>query len=103
MTAIATDGALAVGDSLNAFRLARYFTDSVAPVLSNFSTGAGVGPTITRSLLVPRMMLQRADLAAALGHHDEACEWYTKFLEMWAEADEELQPTIQRIKRAMSG
>ncbi len=102
MTAIATDGALAVGDSANALRLARYFTDSVAPLLDNFSVGVGSGSVVTRLLVMPRMMLQRADLAAALGHREEAREWYAKLLEMWADADDELQPTVQRIRQAIS-
>jgi hypothetical protein len=47
------------------------------------------------------MMLQRADLAAAVGFPDEARTWYTRVLDLWAEGDPELQPTVTRIRRAL--
>jgi len=47
-------------------------------------------------------MLLRADLAAALGRRDEARKWYARFIDMWATADPELQPTVQRAKNALA-
>jgi hypothetical protein len=46
-------------------------------------------------------MLLRADLAAALGFRDESRLWYTRVLDLWAEADPELQPTVTRIRAAL--
>ena len=51
-------------------------------------------------LFVPRMMLLRADLAAALGYPGEARTWYARMLDLWSEADAELQPTVARIRAA---
>jgi len=48
------------------------------------------------------MMLQRADLAAALGFPDEARAWYARVLDLWSDADSEFQPTVARIRAAVS-
>ena len=75
---------------------------------------AWVAPTITRVtsnilivggwsvLALPRVMLLRADLAAALGSPAEARTWYTKVLSLWSNADPELQPTVARIRSAIA-
>ena len=47
-------------------------------------------------------MLQRADLAAALGYKDEARTWYMRVLDLWAEADVDVQPTVARIRAAVT-
>ena len=65
-------------------------------------TSAGPGDGDWSILLVPRMMLLRADLAAALGFPDEARIWYTRLLDLWAEADPELQPTVSRVRAALT-
>ena len=46
------------------------------------------------------MMMLRADLTAAAGHCEEATAWYDRVLDLWSEADAEVQPTVQRIKAA---
>lgn len=52
------------------------------------------------ALLFPRAMLQRAELAAALGFRDEARVWYKRFLDLWAKPDPEFQPAIARVRAA---
>ena len=47
------------------------------------------------------MMLLRADLAAAAGQRDEAGKWYRRVLDLWSDADPELQPTVTRIRAAL--
>jgi hypothetical protein len=47
-------------------------------------------------------MLMRADLAAGLGFPDEARTWYARVLDLWADADPELQPTVARIRAALA-
>lgn len=99
-TVIASDAALALGDSAVAMRLTRQFVDSVMPAITRLT--ANVTYLQHWSLLLaPRMMLQRADLAAALGSRDEARTWYTHVLDLWSEADPELQPTVARIRAAL--
>ncbi len=92
------EAALVLRDSSAALRSTRFFVDSLMPALDRMST------TIDDEwgfLLVPRMMLQRADLAAALGFPDEARTWYARVLDLWAEADAELQPLVARIRAAL--
>ena len=50
----------------------------------------------------PRQMLLRADLAAALGFRDEARTWYRRFIDLWATAQPELQPVVERARRALA-
>ena len=52
-------------------------------------------------LTMPRMILLRADLAMALGQRDEARTWYSRLLDLWSDADPELQPTVTRVKAAL--
>jgi hypothetical protein len=83
-------------------RLTRQFVDSVMPAITRLTTNLAYLPGWS-VLLAPRMMLQRADLAAALGNADEARTWYMKVLDLWSNADPELQPTVSRIRGALAG
>jgi tetratricopeptide (TPR) repeat protein/TolB-like protein len=98
---IGADAALALGDTATAMRLTRQFVDSVMPAITRLTTNLAsfVGWEV---LLAPRMMLQRADLAAALGNADEARIWYAKVLDLWSDADPELQPTVTRIRKVLA-
>ena len=98
---LATEAYLAGHDSTAALRAARQFVDSIMPGISKSSSGVGFDDDWSL-LLVPRMMLLRADLAAALGARDEARVWYARVLDLWAEADPELQPTVARIRAALA-
>ena len=81
--------------------MARFAVDSVLPILNRIDASAGPGDGDWSILLVPRMMLLRADLAAALGFHDEARTWYARMTDLWAHADPELQPTVDRMRAAL--
>jgi hypothetical protein len=93
----APDGFLALGDTAAALRSARFLIDSVMP-----------STALVRSLahfflvadLWPRTMLLRARLAAATGSRAEARVWYDRVLDLWSDADEELQPEVARIRAA---
>ena len=52
--------------------------------------------------LVPRMMLLRADLAAALHQRDEARTWYQRFLGVWSTASPEFQPVLERVRKSLA-
>ena len=97
---IAADAYLALGDSAAALRMARFFVDTaMAPSsLLNQVVGGGYGA----DAFWPRMMLLRADLAAAAGSRAEAMLWYDRVLDLWADADAELRPTVERIRAARS-
>lgn len=53
-------------------------------------------------LLVPRTALLRADLAAGLGHREEARLWYQRFISLWSTAVSELQPMVERARRSLA-
>ena len=99
-SAIAAEAYLAMHDTLSALRMARFAVDSVMPVTPIFVPLDLTSSMPSRSALWPRMMLVRADLAAALGQKDEARTWYTRVMELWATADPEVQPTMARIRAA---
>lgn len=89
-------------DSANALRLARWFVDSVMPGIGRLSVGIGFSDG-WRLLLVPRVMLRRADLAAVLGYYAQARVWYDRVLDLWAEADPELRPAVEGDPGATHG
>jgi hypothetical protein len=94
---VAADAYLALRDSASALKMVRWVLDSavkLTPFNSTVDYAQGFGYT------VPRIILLRADLAAALGRADEARLWYKRLLDLWANADPEFQPLLERIRRA---
>jgi tetratricopeptide (TPR) repeat protein/TolB-like protein len=94
---IATDAYLALGDTTAALRVVRYATDTVAMIATYFPLSS---QGFTPAAFAPRLMLLRADLAAARGHRDEARVWYDRFIDIWSTAVTELQPVVERARRA---
>ena len=94
---IASDAYLALGDTTAALRVVRFATDSAAPLASYFPLNS---QGFTAASFAPRLMLLRADLAAARGHRDEARVWYDRFIDVWSTAVPELQPVVQRARQA---
>ena len=96
---LAADGYLALGDSARALAAARFYVDSAmasVPMTQAPAFGYGGSPPMW-----VRMMRMRADLAAAAaGSRDEARTWYDRVLDLWANADPELQPEVARIRAA---
>jgi hypothetical protein len=101
MSLFAIEAYIAAGDSLAALRTLRFALDS-ALATKDLSFPIATSGTVFYAAVLPRLMLQRADLAAALGQKDEARLWYGRLLELWANADAELQPTIARVRRALA-
>ena len=97
---VATDGYLALHDSGAAYRMARFYVDTVMPGMPLGQMSGMREPTTP--LLWVRMMLIRADLAMAGGQAAEARNWYARVLDLWADADAELQPTLSRIRAALA-
>ncbi len=50
--------------------------------------------------LLVRSYAERGDLYQQLGELDKAVEYYDRFLEAWANADAELQPQVERVRKA---
>lgn len=92
--AMSADAFLAARDTTAALNATRFYLDSAFAFQPLFD---GVGGA---SAQWPRMMLLRADLAAATGSRDEAIKWYDRVLDLWADADADLKPAVDRIRAA---
>jgi len=96
VTLVAAEGYLALRDSISALRMTRRWLDSIVPyttiILSSGNTN--VQP------LIPRAMILRADLAAAMGQKDEAQLWYKRLLDLWVRPEPEFQPLIDRVRKS---
>ena len=101
-TTIAVQGYLALHDSAAALTATRFFVDTAmarSPLIIRLIPNV---PMLTLTGTWPRMMLLRADLAAAAGKKDEARLWYGRVLDLWADADPELQPVIAHIRSSVA-
>ena len=98
-TLIAADAFLLLHDSTAALRLVRRMLDTTLVVTSLETPMGGIGQ-IFAGTLWPRAILLRADLELAKGSAEEAKQWYRRFAELWAKADPELQPVVERARKA---
>jgi hypothetical protein len=99
---IAVEGYLALHDSVAALRATRFFVHTamaLSPLVLRVIQNV---PMLTLAGVWPRMMLLRADLAAAAGQKDEARVWYGRVLDLWADADPELQPVIAHVRSSVA-
>jgi hypothetical protein len=80
----------------------RFFVDSAMTFQSVGTGGIGGLTNVAGTAFWPRAMLLRADLAAAAGQRDEAKKWYARVLDLWADADADLAPTIARLRSALA-
>jgi len=96
---IAADAYLALGDTTAALRSVRYMLDAGATTTLYFPQQSGPYATV---YFVPRAMLLRADLAAAVGQTEEARTWYQRFIDAWSTAVPELQPTVERARQSLA-
>ena len=46
--------------------------------------------------------LRRAEIYERLGDKSQAVEHYTRFLDLWKDADPELQPTVRDVKQRLA-
>jgi tetratricopeptide (TPR) repeat protein len=95
---VAAEGYLALRDSVAALRVTRRWLDSSIA----YTTLILVQGNTFVQPLVPRAMVLRADLAAALGQRDEARLWYQRFLDFWANADPDFQPLVERVRKSLA-
>jgi hypothetical protein len=96
---VAADAYLALRDSAAALRVLRIALDSALMTSALFPLqGNAQGGNVLYFL--PRMMLARADLAAAAGQKEEARTWYKRLIDVWGTATPELQPFVERARKA---
>ena len=94
---IAADAYLLLRDSAAALSVLRRALDTLTATTTMMplqNQGANA------ALFYPRQVLLRADLAAGLGYRDEARTWYKRFIDLWATAQPELQPIVDRARKA---
>jgi hypothetical protein len=94
---MAAEAYLALRDSAKALQMTRRWLDSVF-TYTNLITGQSGGTNVHQQ--ITRVMVMRADLAAALGAKDEARLWYDRFLTLWTRHDPELQPHFERVRKS---
>ena len=96
---IAFQSYMILRDSAAALRQLRRVLDTTfanVPITASL-TQSGFG---TGGVMWPRALLERADLAGALGFRDEARQSYRRFLDLWAGADPEFAPLIARVRKS---
>lgn len=96
-TAIAAEAYLVLRDTAAALRTLRFGLDTAVATAQYFPMQS---QGITSATLAPRMMLLRADLAAATGSANEAREFYRRFIDAFAFAAPELKPLVERARRS---
>ena len=98
-TLVAAEAYLALGDSAAALSVLQFGLDTAAATSTYFAIGQqGAGA----ANFVPRMLLMRAELAAALGSRDEARRFYQRFVGAFDKAAPELQPVVERARKALA-
>lgn len=93
---IAAGAYLILRDSASALAMTRRWLDTIFP----FTPLLVGGNSNNAQTMMPRAIAMRADLAAALGFRDEARLWYGRLLALWAKADPDAQPVVERVKKA---
>ena len=96
-TAVAAEAYLALRDTAAALRTLRFGLDTAAATAQYFPMQS---QGLTSATLAPRIMLLRADLAAATGMKDEAREFYRRFIDAFMFASPELKPLVDRARQA---
>jgi hypothetical protein len=101
-SAIAADAFLILKDTTSALRSVRRMMDTTLKV-SGIASVLGFGPALTAGLW-PRALLLRADLEATATGGDRALarDLYTKFLDLWANADPEFAPLLDRVRASLA-
>jgi hypothetical protein len=99
-TVVAADAYLALNDTTAAQRTVRFALDSTAAPSPYFPAQSSGN---TAAYFAPRLMLLRADLAAARGMREEARVWYQRFIDLWKNGNPEVQPVVERARRAYAG
>jgi hypothetical protein len=95
-TVVAAEAYLALNDTTAALQTVRFGLDSAANVSPYFPQSSN---NFTAAYFAPRLMLLRADLAAARGLKDEARVWYKRFADLWKDGNAEVQPLVERARR----
>lgn len=89
---------LALHDTASALKTVRLGLDSAMATSPYFPVQSN---GITAVVYAPRLMLLRADLAAARGFRPEARIWYQRFIDVWAAAVAEFQPMVARARHSL--
>ncbi|HEY5544828.1 MAG TPA: protein kinase [Gemmatimonadaceae bacterium] len=74
--------------------------DSAMALLTRFTEGRAM-PVGTRATWLPYSLKRLGELHDAKGDIDKAVSYYAQFVELWKDADPELQPQVQKARDRM--
>ena len=96
---VAAHAYLALRDTAAALRTLRFGLDTAVATSVYFPLQS---QGFTPAALAPRMLLLRADLAAATGARQEAREFYTRYLGAFTIVAPEVEPLVARARRSLA-
>jgi len=73
--------------------------DSAIVAYERYLSVATLDRLIFDAMLLPKAFQRLAELHQSLGHGREAADYYTRFADLWADADPELQPRVEAARR----
>ncbi|HEV8150875.1 MAG TPA: protein kinase [Gemmatimonadales bacterium] len=76
-------------------------TDSALAVYEAFATTPDIGPA-GRQYFLPLTYRRLGEVYEARGNKEKALEYYGKFTALWKDADPELMPQVQDVKKRMA-
>jgi hypothetical protein len=50
----------------------------------------------------PFVLRRLGELHASLGHREQARDYYSRFIDLWKDADPELQPQVDQARAALA-
>lgn len=96
---VAADAYLLLRDSVAALKVLNRLADTTL-VNTPIAGMVVLGSMVMNPTLWPRVLLQRGDVAAALGDRAAARASYKRFLTLWAKSDPEFKPLMDRVRKA---
>jgi tetratricopeptide (TPR) repeat protein len=77
--------------------------DSTTALLERLATVAAPGRLGSADYALAPAYKRLGELYEQKGNREKAMEYYSKFLDQWKDADPELQPVVQDVKRRLAG
>ena len=76
--------------------------DSAAAILARYVTNRHNSAPVADGLYLAGAYKRLGELAEAKGDKQTAASYYTKFVELWKNADPELQPKVAEVKKRLA-
>ncbi len=76
--------------------------DSALSLLERAFAEPGLGTEVIDGSWQPVALRRLGELHDSLGHRDQAIRYYTEFVDLWKDADPELQPQVRRARARLA-